>query len=175
MTSFSFRLSAGQQGQQHLIQILQNYGFQVIRTGQEAWLNQAVHAALRFEHSDPMVRAVRYQPDLLVYHPDFPLAYWEVKVNTTPDTPYFAVETACYEEALARTTKGERIIFAFWEVDHTWHVNWANALEIGRDMRGRRKQADGSQTPYLLVSKTSTLPLENFLRTFGKIGICPTI
>ena len=181
MTStFLSRLTAGQVSEQLLREYLTPLGFNVMETGQETLLPKQVHTALRYEHSDPMVRAVRYHPDLLVYHPNFPLAYWEVKTNTTPGTPNFAVETACYQEALARNQKGERVVFAFLEVDGTWHANWVQHLQVMHDMGAKRKQANGSGTPYLLITKISTLPLQYFLdqecrRISGMTGIRPTI
>ena len=177
---FSSRLAAGQNGETLLKAYLEAMGFQVMETGQQTWLHKQVHTVLRHEHSDPMVRAVRYLPDLLAYHPDFPLSYWEVKTNTTPNTPNFAVETACYQEALARNEKGERVIFAFLEVDRTWYANYVQGLQIRCNMGAKRKQANGSMTPYLLLTKSSTLPLEHFLhqefrRNSGNTGISPTI
>ncbi len=175
MTTFGERQAAGQAAQDALKVVLQNLGFTVIGVGQENWLPKSVHDALRQNHDDLMIRSVRYQPDLLAFHPGFPAAYWEVKRNTTPGTPNFAIEVACYQEALARTAKGERIIFAFLEVDNTWHAQWSNWLRVQGDKSAVRQQSKGSHTPYLLIAKTSASPLLGFLKTYGKPGTWPTI
>ena len=60
-THFAGRLSLAHLGQEALRQVLNLRGFTVIETGQELWLARAVHAELRFDHIDPMVRAVRYR------------------------------------------------------------------------------------------------------------------
>jgi hypothetical protein len=163
-TTFDGRLSVGRAGQAELQAVLERRGFEVFVTGQEHLLSPAVHAALRYEHADPMARAVRFAPDLLAYRADFPLAYWEAKVNTTPGTPNFAIEKACYEEQLARVEKGERVVIAFLDVDRLWRANWVGRLGISRDMSARRHAARGSQTPYVLVWKASTLPLAEFMQ-----------
>ena len=165
--NFDQRLSSGQAGQQDLVANLRKMGFRVMLTGQEMWLDEVVHQALRLNHTDQMMRAVRYRPDLLAYHPGFPLAYWEVKTNTTPGTANFAVEKACYAEMVARKAKGERIVFAFQDVDRTWYAQWVEKLIVARDMSAIRKQARGSHTPYLLIPKSCVLPLSGFLKTFG--------
>jgi hypothetical protein len=57
-THFSGRLSLARLRQEALRQVLNLRGFTVIETEQELWLARAVHAELRFDHVDPMVRAV---------------------------------------------------------------------------------------------------------------------
>lgn len=72
MTSFQDRLLAGRQGQRILMQELQARGFKVIETGQEAWLMQTLHEALRHNHTDLMVREIRYQEEFLYYDHELP-------------------------------------------------------------------------------------------------------
>lgn len=165
--SFSARIRLGADGQAELAERLHAEGFQVFETGQENWLSRVVHAALRFEHADQMVRAVRYFPDLLAWRADWPLAYWEAKTNATPGTPNFSIEKACYEEMMARHAKGERVVVAFRDTDGMWRANWIERLEIRRDMTADRQVARGSHTPYLLLPKSCTRPWEIFLRLRG--------
>jgi len=163
-TSFSARARWGADGLVELAERLRVEGFQVLETGQENWLPQDVHAALRFEHDDRMARAVRYFPDLLAWRADWPLAYWEAKTNATPNTPNFSIERACYDEMMARHAKGERVVIAFRDTDGMWRANWVERLEISRDMTAERHAARGSHTPYLLLPKSCVRPLEMFLR-----------
>jgi len=157
------RLTAGLAGQAELKKILESLGFTVIETGQESWLPTLVHEVLRRNHTDPMVRAVRYQPDLLAYSPRFPLAWWDAKVNTRPGTPNFSLEEACYTEQIARTRKGERVAIAFKDTDGRWSAQWVDLLRVNADRSGDRHDAKGSQTPYYLVAKDSTEPLGGFV------------
>lgn len=166
----SQRMDVGREAEAALTVVLEGYGFLVQETGQEHWLLPAIHAAIRNEHDDLMARAVRYTPDVLAYHPRFRLLWWwEVKANKTPGTPNFTVEVASRDEQVARMEKGERVVVAFWEraTDKTWWAQWANKLGAGRDMGPVRHEAAGSQTPYLLIYKSSTIPLDDFLRKNG--------
>ena len=163
----------GKTAEDALRKTLEDYGFMIKPTGQENWLPPEVHIGVRFEFADVMVRSVRFTPDFLAYHPNFPLAYWDSKANVTPNTPNFAVEKASLEEQIARMKKGERVVVAFWEVDKTWHANWADKLVVARDMSAVRHLASGSHTPFVLVRKSSTLPLREFLNAnyiSGPIG-----
>ncbi len=161
--SFDTRAAAGHSGQAELSFILTRHGFDVMETGQENWLLASVHDALRFEHNDLMTRAVRYMPDLLAYRADFPLAWWEAKVNVTPNTTNFTLEKACYDELMARRAKGERAVVAFKDTDNRWRANWVEKLCVERDMSGQRLVARGSHTPYLLIPKATTVGLSDFL------------
>lgn len=165
MSSFTQRRQVGESAQAELQTLLTLRGFTVFATGQEQMLSKFVHEAVRFEHDDLMVRAVRYAPDLLVWRHDWPLAWWEVKANTTPDTPNFAVEKACLEELLARVQKGERCVLAFRDTDGLWSAQWAQSLNVGRDMSAARHEAKGSHTPYVLIPKASALGLTKFIGT----------
>ncbi len=162
---FEQRASVAETGVRELKGILERHGLRVLRTGQENWLPADIHAAIRFDHNDPMVRAIRYMPDLLTFHPARRLEYWEVKVNTTPGTGNFTIEKACYDELMARAAKGERLVVAFKDVEGTWYANNIQKLVIGRDMSASRQYAQGSQTPYLLLPKSSALSLTSFLKT----------
>jgi len=105
-------------------------------------------------------------PDFLTFHPLLDIrffAYWDAKVNVTAGTENFTIEKASYEEFLARVQKGERVVVAFKDVDGLWYANWAEALEIKADMSRLRHEANGAQTPYLLVAKSSTRRLNDFL------------
>ncbi len=160
------RSRIGRSGEQELRVILQRYGFIVLATGQENWLSKSVHDSLRLNHKDPMVQAIRYMPDFLAYHPRLDLrflAYWDAKVNVTPGTLNFTIEKACYEEGIARTHKGERVVIAFKEVDGSWFANWVEQLQVVADMSRQRRRAKGARTPYLLISKASTHPLDQFI------------
>jgi len=161
--SFGDRALAGHSGQAELSFMLTRNGFDVMQTGQENWMPGSVHDALRFEHDDLMVRAVRYTPDLLAYRADFPLAWWEAKVNVTPGTMNFTLEKACYDELMARHEKGERVVVAFRDTDSKWRANWVEKLCVERDMSGQRLVARGSHTPYLLIPKAATVGISDFL------------
>ena len=93
-----------------------------------------------------------------------------VKSFSIPNTPNFSIEKACYDEALARQAKGERVVLAFKDVDEAWYANWIENIPIGRDMSAHRHLSKGSHTPYYLIRKSSTLPLMDFLLS----GIVPT-
>ncbi|MGE5223556.1 MAG: hypothetical protein ACM3PY_14055 [Omnitrophica WOR_2 bacterium] len=160
------RSRIGRSGEEELKSVLRRYGFIVLTTGQENWLAKSVHDRIRPNHEDPMVQAIRYMPDFLAYHPQLDLrffAYWDAKVNVTPGTLNFTIEKACYEEAIARTRKGERVVIAFKEVDGRWFANWAEQLAVVADMSRQRRRAKGAKTPYLLISKASTHPLAQFI------------
>lgn len=165
--TFGGRLAIARPGQLALLQVLSMLGFTVAETGQEVWLARAVHADLRFDHTDLMVRAVRFMPDLLAYRPGFPLAYWEAKVNSrqSQGTGNVAIERACYEEQLARVQKGERVVIAWMEeADGSWRANWVERLPILADLTEHRHAAAGSHTPFLLIEKRKVPPLGEFLR-----------
>lgn len=163
-TTFDSRVSAGSAGMIEFMHLLHARGFSVFAVGQETWLPDKLHEEIRFEHADLMARAIRYFPDLAAYRrePLFPWSYWEVKVNTTPGTPNFTIEKACYEEMMARHAKGERVAVAFKDVDREWYANWIDLLDVERDMSDRRQEARGSRTPYLLVRKDRARRLGEF-------------
>lgn len=163
MQTHAARMAAGGDGQAELKQLLLNYGFLVVDTGQESWLPNWAHQALRQVHDDATVRSVRYQPDLLAWSPRFPFSFWDAKVNATPGTPNFTIEQACYQEQLARMTIGQRIVIAFRDTDGKWSANSVGRLQVVDDHSARRHDAAGSQTPYLLISKRSTVPLHAFV------------
>jgi hypothetical protein len=163
ITTFENRLNIGNSGAEELRHILESESFTVSTTGQEVWLNQEVRNSIRHNHTDLTVRAVRYKPDLLAFRRDFPLTYFEAKVNTTSDTPNFAIEKACYDENLSLAQKGERCVIAFREVNKTWYANFVQQLIVARDMSQQRHRARGSTTPFLLITKRSTMPLLDFL------------
>jgi len=164
--TFEQRLSIGNQGAGELRTILESEGFIVSTTGQEAWLTPQMRERLRHDYTDLTVRAVRHKPDLLAYRPDdFPLTYFEAKVNTTAGTPNFSIEKACFDELVSLAQKGERCVVAFREVNRTWHANYVEKLVVTRDMSNQRRQARGSMTPYLLIAKQSTEPLRSFLQS----------
>lgn len=164
ITTFEKRLNIGNSGAEELRRILEGEGLTVSTTGQEVWLNPEVREGIRHNHTDLTVRAVRYKPDLLAFRRDFPLTYFEAKVNTTPNTPNFAIEKACYDENLSLTEKGERCVIAFREVNKTWYANFVEQLVIAKDMSQQRHRARGSTTPFLLIAKRSTMPLLDFLK-----------
>lgn len=166
MDSRSARIETGSAGQAELKSLLVGYGFTVVDTGQESWLPAEIHERLRTDHTDPMVRAVRYTPDLLAFSPRFRLAWWDAKVNATPGTPNFTIELACYEEQLARCAKGERVAIAFKDTDGRWLAQWTPRLRVNEDRRADRHEAKGSMTPYLLIAKTSCEPMAAFV-AFG--------
>lgn len=164
--NYTGRIQIGRKGEDELRLILEAYGFMVKPTGQENWLPVGIHRHIRHNHSDTMARAVRYMPDFLVYHPVLELrffAYWDAKVNVTAGTENFSIEKACYEEFMARVGKGERVVVAFKDVDGQWYANWVEALVIQADMSSLRHAANGAQTPYLLVAKSSVRCLNDFL------------
>lgn len=164
INTFNKRLGIGQKGAEELKRILESAGFIISTTGQEVWLTPEVREAIRHNHTDVTVRAVRYKPDLLAYRHDWSLTYFEAKVNTTPRTPNFSIEKACYDENMSLTQKGERCVIAFREVNGIWYANFVQHLVIARDMSQERHWARGSMTPYLLITKKSTVPLSAFLR-----------
>ena len=165
--TFEGRMALARQGQAALRQVLNMQGFTVAETGQELWLARAVHADLRFDHTDLMARAARYIPDFLAFRRGFPLAYWEAKVNSRQSyaTGNFAIERACYDEQMARVQKGERVVIAWMEeVDGSWRANWVQRLPILADLSGHRHEAEGSHTPFLLIEKRHVPLLGEFLR-----------
>lgn len=163
MESRSARVSVGSAGQAELKALLESHGFTVLDTGQESWLPESWHERLRTDHTDPMIRAVRYQPDLLAFSPRWRLAWWDSKINTVPGTGNFTLETWCYDEQMARMKKGERVVFAWRDTDRRWYAQWATRLVIHEDHSARRHAAKGSMTPYLLVEKDSTVPIVGFI------------
>lgn len=165
--NFNERIQLGADVQAELAERLRVAGFQIFETGQEYWLSQTAHVMLRFEHNDLMARAVRHMPDLLAWRADWPLAYWEAKANATPDTPNFTIEKASHDELVARQEKGERVVVAFRDVDESWHANWVQHLTVRQDKSAERHAARGSRTPYLLLPKSCTRPLDIFLSLRG--------
>jgi hypothetical protein len=163
MLNRAARVTTGEAGQAELKEMLESFGFTVVETGQERWLPTNVHERLRLDHSDRMVRAVRYMPDLLAWSPRFRLAYWDAKVNTHPGTANFTIETACYDEQTVRMAKGERVALAFKDMDGRWRAQWATRLRIVADHSARRREAQGSHTPYLLIAKDSTETITAFV------------
>jgi hypothetical protein len=164
MLSRDNRVTTGAAGQAELKALLAiNFGFTVVETGQETWLPTALHERLRDDHTDLMVRAVRYMPDLLAWSPRFRLAWWDAKVNTVPHTPNFTLELACYQEQLARCQKGERVAIAFRDTDGRWYAQWAQRLRVTEDWRDKRHQAAGSHTPFVLIAKSSCESLMAFV------------
>lgn len=165
ISKFTKRLDIGKKGADELRGILESVGFTISTTGQEVWLTPEVREAIRHNHTDITVRAVRYKPDLLAFRHDWSLTYFEAKVNTTPNTPNFSIEKACYDENMSLTQKGERCVIAFREVNGKWYANFVQLLVIARDMSQQRHWARGSMTPYLLITKKSTVPLSAFLKS----------
>lgn len=163
MQTRSARMAVGGEGQAELKQLLTNFGFVVVDTGQENWLPAWAHEGLRKVHDDVTVRAVRYQPDLLAWSPRFPFSFWDAKVNATPGTPNFTIEQACYQEQLDRARIGQRVVIAFRDTDGKWSANSVSRLQVVDDHSARRHEAAGSQTPYLLIAKRSTVPLHAFV------------
>lgn len=163
MQTRAARMTAGADGQAELKVLLQGFGFLVVDTGQETWLPTWAHQALRQVHDDATVRTVRYQPDLFAWSPRFPYAWWDSKINATPGTPNFSIEKACYQEQVARWNADQRIVIAFRDTDGKWSANSVGRLQVVDDHSARRHDAAGSQTPYLLISKRSTVPLHAFV------------
>lgn len=174
VSTFSQRISIGQAGQEELADLLRSCGFRVFSIGQETYLDPDTHALIRFDLGDPMVRAVRHAPDLLAYRRGFPLAYWDAKVNTTPNTPNFTIEKDSYSELMARSEKGERVVVAFKDTDQLWHANFVQHLHVTGDLSNRRSESRGSHTPFLLIRKSSAIPFNRFLTTTTPTGIWPT-
>jgi hypothetical protein len=165
ISSFPKRLNIGKQASDELRSILESEGFIVSTSGQETWMKPELQECIRHDHSDLTVRAVRYAPDFLAYKTGlFKLSYFEVKRNTTPNTPNFTIEKACYDELISLVDKGEQCVVAFREVNGKWYANYIKELVISKDMSSIRHMARGSMTPYLLIKKISTIPLINFLR-----------
>jgi hypothetical protein len=163
MQSRASRMTTGAAGQAELKYLLEQAGLMVADCGQENWLPSEMHAVLRQDHDDMTARSVRYHPDLFAFGARFPFAYWDAKVNTVPDTPNFTIEQACYEEQLARTRAGQRVVIAFRDTDGKWRAQWAPRLHVVASHAARRHEAQGSMTPYLLVAKLSTVALRTFL------------
>lgn len=170
MFSRDARVKVGSAGQRELKTMLETkYGFTCIETGQENWLPPEVHASVRFDNSDLMVRSVRYMPDLLCFSSRFRPCWIDAKINTVAGTPNFTLELACYQEQLARMSKGERVALAFKDTDGRWYANWATKLRINEDRRDRRHEAQGSMTPYLLIAKSSCDSLMAFVALGDRI------
>lgn len=178
MQSRPARVAAGADGQAELKSLLEmRYGFTVVPTGQEFWLPAAAHDVLRRVHDDVTVRAVRYVPDLLAWGQGFPFSFWDAKVNQTPGTSNFSIESACYDEGMARWSIGQRVVLAFRDVDRSpalpaasrqttgnaWYAQAVQHLVVVADNSDRRHEAAGSHTPYLLVRKDSTVRLSAFV------------
>ena len=163
--TFSQRIALGTQGQRELENELRSRGFIITPTGQEKFIPDAIHDDLRHIHDDPTVRAIRFQPDFMAYRDNFPVSYWEAKVNTRDDTPNFAIEKSCYEELMARHANHQRCVIAFRKVDGLWVANWVEEIKVVKDMTSRRQQANGSHTPFLLVAKESFPLLDLFIAT----------
>lgn len=157
------RMTTGAAGQAELKYILEQLGFYMVDTGQESWLPEPMHDVMRQVHDDLTVRAIRYQPDLFGWGPRFPYAFWDAKVNTTPDTPNFTIEEACYNEQYSRYRAGQRVVIAFKDTDGKWRAQWVQQLHVVANNATRRHEAQGSMTPYLLVAKMSTVPLRAFI------------
>ena len=83
-----------------------------------------------------MARAVRYIPDFLAYRRGFPLAYWEVKVNSRQSsrTGNFAIERACQQGAEdCRNGKAKRTARVGHRALHRRHVRVAREDRVGPD------------------------------------------
>ena len=171
--TFDKRIKIGERGQAELEALLRSMDFTITPTGQEKFIPGVIHDDVRHIHDDPTVRALRFQPDFMAYREDFPVSYWESKVNTVGSTPNFALEKACYEELMSRHQRGQRCIVAFKEVTGTWAVAWVQDIVVAVDMSARRHEANGSKTPYLLVRKSSFLELKLFI-TVNTTGTEPT-
>lgn len=160
------RLKAIHSGEDELRLILEAYGFIVKPTGQETWLPFGIHRHIRQENSDTMSRAVRYMPDFLAFHPLLGIkffAYWDAKINQNTYSETFTIEKASYDELLARVQKGERVVVAFKDIDGQWYANWAESLEIQTDLSNPVCEVDDSRQIYLLVAKSSTRHINDFL------------
>lgn len=163
--TFGQRIALGTAGQQELEKELKARGFTITPTGQEKFIPGAIHNDLRHIHDDPTVRAIRFQPDFMAYRADFPVSYWEAKVNTRDDTPNFAIEKSCFEELMARHKNGQRCVIAFRKKDSLWVANWVEDVKVVVDMTSRRQKANGSHTPFLLVAKENFPLLDLFIAT----------
>jgi hypothetical protein len=91
-------------------------------------------------------------------------------------TSNFAIERACYDEQMARVSKGERVVIAWMEeVDGSWYANWVEQLPVLCDLSRQRHVAEGSHTPFLLIQKRFALPLAEFLQNqASNPSACPT-
>lgn len=163
MQTRAARMALGEDGQDELTQILAGFGFTVVAAGQENWLPADAHAHMRHTYGDATVRSVRYMPDLLAWSPRWPVAWWDAKANATPGTRNFSLEQACYEEQLARTSIGQRVVIAFRDTDGEWYANAVRHLVVAAAHRDDRHAAAGSKTPYVLITKASTMRLRAFI------------
>jgi len=168
--TFQGRTEIGKRGEAELRFILEQRGYITIPFGQENYLNNPAHEQLRHIHDDPTIRAIRFAPDFIAIKGG-KSAYWDSKVNTVPGTPNFTIEKADYQELMARYSKGERCNVGFRDTDGTWHANSIENLSVAGDLSAIRHLAHGSMTPFLLIRKSSTLPLHEYLDSLEAIKI----
>lgn len=159
------RHGIGKEAEAELKRHLTLLGFSYADDGQERNISDEMQKVMRYNYSDPTIRAIRHRPDLLAYRPNFGLAHWEAKKSTDDHWGNFAIEKDCYEELLALHRAGRRVAVAFNKQSGSWVAAWVQHILINRDMSSEfdRQRARGSRTPFLLISKNEFKPLLSFV------------